>query len=263
MRLTPTKPEWILLLACTGLLLAALFGPHLAQPGRIHDFADQRALWGIPCALDVLSNLPFAIAGWLGLVAVRRVPATALHEIERACANLFFAGLVVTAAGSAWYHQSPTDLGLAIDREAMSVAFAGLLGLLAATRISARAGGSLAVALLVLAPVSVLVCLHTGNVLPWALVQFGGIALLLLLVLATGKPLPGALPVRWSLVLLAYAVAKLFEVNDHAVYEATGQLFSGHTLKHVIAAFAAWPVIAALAARSERQNGRQPAAHAA
>jgi hypothetical protein len=104
--------------------------------------------------------------------------------------------------------------------------------------------------------------LHTGNVLPWALVQFGGIALLLL-VLATGKPLPGALPVRWSLVLLAYAVAKLFEANDHAIYDATGQLFSGHTLKHVVAAFAAWPVIAAVAARSERQNGRQAAAHAA
>jgi hypothetical protein len=262
MRLTLTKPEWILLLACTGLLLAALFAPHLAQPGHAHDFADRRALWSIPCALDVLSNLPFAVAGWLGLLAVRRVPAGALHTIQRACANLFFVGLLVTAAGSAWYHQSPVDLGLAIDRGAMSVAFAGLLGLLAATRISARAGASLAVGLLVLAPVSVLVCLHTGNVLPWALVQFGGIALLLL-VLATGKPLPGALPVRWSLVLLAYAVAKLFEVNDHAVYEATGQLFSGHTLKHVIAAFAAWPVIAALAVRSERQNGRQPAAHAA
>ncbi|HZN46068.1 MAG TPA: hypothetical protein VFB71_00470, partial [Ramlibacter sp.] len=69
--------------------------------------------------------------------------------------------------------------------------------------------------------------------------------------------------VRWILVLAAYAVAKLFEVGDHVVYEGSGQLFSGHTLKHVVAAFAAWPVIAALAAHGRRQNGRHTAVRAA
>lgn len=144
----------------------------------------------------------------------------------------------------------------------MSVAFAGLLALLAATRVSGRAAVMLAAALLVLAPASVLAWFHTGNVLPWALVQFGGMALLLL-VLATTRALPGALPVRWTLVLLAYAVAKLFEGNDHALYMATGELLSGHTIKHVVAAFAAWPVIAAVAGRVDRQNHRQTSAHAA
>jgi hypothetical protein len=38
------------------------------------------------------------------------------------------------------------------------------------------------------------------------------------------------------------------------VYELSGQLFSGHTLKHSTAALA-WPVIAAIGARSKcRQN---------
>jgi hypothetical protein len=244
------------------LLLAALLGPHVAQPAHAHDFADQRALWGIPCALDVLSNLPFAIAGVLGLFFLSRVPQAALDRTQRLCSGLFFVGLLVTAFGSSWYHLSPNDAGLAIDRAAMSVAFAGLLALLAATRVSARAGVALAATLMVLAPVSVLAWFHTGNVLAWALVQFGGMAVLLL-VLTTTRVLPGALPVRWTLVLLAYAIAKLFEVNDHAIYAATGELLSGHTLKHAVAAFAAWPVIAAIAARAERQNDPRPAARVA
>lgn len=256
MRLSLTRSEAALLLACAALLLAALFGPHLAQPGHAHAFADQRALWGIPCALDVLSNLPFAIAGALGLLVLARVPRKALERTQRQCAGLFFIGLLVTAVGSSWYHLAPDDFGLAIDRAAMSVAFAGLLGLVAATRVSARAGLAMSIALLVLAPLSVLAWFVSGNVLPWALVQFGGMALLLLALAAT-RPLPGALPVQWGLVLFAYAVAKLFEVGDHTIYAATGELFSGHTLKHGIAAFAAWPVIAAVAARAARQNGRQ------
>lgn len=262
MRPTLTRNEGLLLAACVLLLLLAVFGPHLAQPPHAHDFADRRTLWGIPHALDVLSNLPFAIAGIWGCARLLRTPAGAVPGAQRTCAHVFFAGLMLTAAGSAWYHLAPDDAGLAVDRAAMAVTFAGLLGLLAASRVSERAGRALLASLLVLAPASVGVWSLTGNVLPWAVVQFGGI-LLVLLVLATGRPSPHGLQVRWSLVLLAYAVAKLCEANDHAILEASGQLFSGHTLKHVAAAFAAVPVIAALAARARRQNGLEGAAQAA
>lgn len=254
--------ERLLLLACTALLSLAVALPPMAQPAHLHDFADQRLLWGIPCAFDVLSNLPFAIAGVLGLLALRRLPADGVPPPQRAAAALFFAGLLVTAAGSAWYHLSPDDPGLAIDRAAMAVAFAGLLGLLAATRVSDRAGWGLSCALLVLGPASAWTWYASGNVVPWAVVQFGGIALVLL-VLAVTRPLPGALHVRWAMVLLAYGAAKLLEVNDLPVFEASGELLSGHTLKHVVAAFAAWPVIAAVAARRQRQNGLPTAARIA
>jgi hypothetical protein len=50
---------------------------------------------------------------------------------------------------------------------------------------------------------------------------------------------------------------------DHAIHAATGQLCSGHTLKHLIAALAAAPVIAAAARRAARQNGRNRAVQAA
>ena len=254
-----TRSEKSLLLACLALLLAAFLGPHLAQPAHAHDFADQRSLGVLPCALDVLSNLSFALAGAFGLLVLWRVPTSALDVTQQATAFLFFVGLLLTAAGSTWYHLAPDDAGLAIDRAGMSVAFAGLMGLLAAARISPRSGTALAGALMVLAPASVLVWLQSGNLLPWALVQFGGMGLLLW-ILATTRAAAGAVRVRWAGVLLLYALAKLFEVQDHAVYAATGELFSGHTVKHVIAAFAAWPVIDALRRQAQRQNGPRPAA---
>ena len=262
MRIPFTRPETTLLLAVAALLALALLGPFVSQPADAHGFADRRAWGGLPNALDVLSNLPFAIAGAWGLLVLRRARAGPLFAMQRACAALFFAGLLVTAAGSTWYHLAPDDIGLAVDRTAMSVAFAGLLGLLAAARVSDRAGLALAAVALVAGPMSVFVWSSTGNVLAWAVVQFGGMAVVLL-VLATGAERLATLPVRWGRVLAIYAIAKLLELGDHAILEAGGELLSGHSLKHVVAAFAAWPVIAALAVPHRPQNGVQTAVQAA
>lgn len=262
MRPALTRSEIILLLACALLAALAVFGPAIAQPPDAHGFADQRSLWGIPHALDVLSNVPFALAGAWGLSLLQRGAAGALYATQRACARLFFVGLLVTAVGSSAYHLAPSDIGLAFDRGSMAIAFAGLLGLATAARVSDRAGCSVATAMLLLGPCSIVAWLLTGNVLPWAVVQFGGI-LLLLLVLGAGEERLATLPVRWSLVLLAYAAAKYCEANDLAILHATGELLSGHTLKHVVAAFAAAPVLSVLAAHTRAQNERPTAVQAA
>jgi hypothetical protein len=242
-------PGAVLLLA-----LAAVVAPPLAQDPHFHDFADQRAWLGIPCALDVLSNLPFALFGLLGLRVLRRVPVAALTAAQRQLAALFFAGLILTALCSAWYHWQPDNAGLVVDRLGMTVAFAGLLGLGVATHVSSRAAWGLVLAVLLCGPLSVVVWSKSGNLLPWALLQGGG--MVLLVVLAVLKPLPGALALRWGAVIGIYAVAKALERYDTAVFQWTGQLVSGHSLKHLVAAFAAWPVIQAL--RSLVQNANQP-----
>ena len=228
------------------LLALALFGPVLPASAHQHTLADQRALWGIPCALDVLSNLPFAIAGLWGLVTLRRVAPGMLDAPSRALASLFFAGLVCTAAGSALYHWQPQDAGLLWDRLGMVLPFAGLLGLAGASRVSARAGAAAAGTVLLAGPLAVLWWSHSGNLLPWAVVQLGG--MLVVLALACLPRRDGALALHLGAVMALYALAKLFEAADHAVFEATGQAVSGHSLKHVLAAAAAWPVLAALAA---------------
>jgi hypothetical protein len=58
-------------------------------------------------------------------------------------------------------------------------------------------------------------------------------------------------------VILAYAAAKLLEMNDHAIFDLTGQLVSGHTLKHLVATLAALPVLASV--RALRKSGQNPA----
>ena len=238
-----------------GLLLLALacLGPVLHASPHQHDFADGRTLWGVPCALDVLSNLPFALAGIVGLWALRRAPQGALDAVSHACARLFFGGMIATAAGSMLYHWAPGDAGLAWDRLGMVLPFAGLLGLAAAGRVSARAGALAAAAVLLAGPLAVAWWAHTGNLLPWAVVQIGGMLVVALLAVpALFPPRPRGLAVHLGAVIGLYALAKLFEAADHSVFHATGWI-SGHTLKHLAAAAAAWPVLVATS-----RLGRRP-----
>ena len=239
----PLQPsESRLLAAVAGVLLIAAFGPPVAQPADYHAFADAHTRWGVPHAFDVLSNLPFALVAIVGAWRLWRL-GDALDPVQRALAWLACAGLALTTVGSSWYHLHPDDAGLVVDRGAIAIVFAGIAGL-AACRISVRTGASLGLALLAAGPVSVAVWFLTGNLLPWAALQGGG--MVLLVVLCFSKAAPGALPVRWGLVIAAYAVAKLLEAADHGVWQLTGELVSGHTLKHLVAAAAAWPLVDAL-----------------
>lgn len=256
-----SRREIVLLLAMAVALLVACFGPAVAQHAHYHGFADQRSGWGVPFAMDVLSNLPFAVAGIWGLVALRRLPADTESRAQPtsdvtaqpmqqpsaqpALAALFFIGLLVTAACSSFYHWQPDNAGLAIDRLGMVVAFAGLLGLAAADRISGRAGLATAATVLALGPLSVMVWATSGNLLPWVVLQGGGMLLIVLLAVcwATRKPVPGAWGIPLAAVMALYALAKVLELGDHPVFELTHHLVSGHSLKHAVAALATWPVI--------------------
>ena len=204
---------------------------------------------GIPFTFDVLSNLPLALWGAVGVwlawaVAAGGRGASNTSRAQGRHAMLFFAGLILTAACSAWYHLNPGDAGLAIDRCGMVMAFAGLLGLASGGRVSACAGACLAVLVMLLGPLTVAVWSLTGNVMPWLVLQFGG--LLLILWMACLQPRSDALPVRWFMVIAFYVLAKCLELSDHQVYELAGHAVSGHSLKHLIASCAAWPVVSAL-----------------
>ena len=236
-----SRPEGSLALALLAALALACFGPSVAQHAQYHAFADQRGWQGLPCAMDVLTNLPFALAGLLGLWRVWQVRCAVGQEARWSLATVFFAGLLVTAVGSTYYHWQPDNFGLAWDRLGMVVAFAGLLGMAVADRISLRAGVAMLLATLVAGPLSVLVWYQTGNLLAWVVVQGGG---MLLAVALTLRPrVPGGLGLPLAAVLALYALAKLLELGDHAVFVWTQGWVSGHSLKHVVAAMAAWPVL--------------------
>ncbi|HRO61781.1 MAG TPA: hypothetical protein PK177_21925 [Burkholderiaceae bacterium] len=224
------------------LCLAALLLPALPQDQAYHHFADARTLFGIPRALDTLSNLAFVIAGLWGLNAMRGRRLVFFSPALELGALVFFAGFVLTGLGSAYYHRAPDDLGLALDRFGMVVVFAGTLGMAAAQRVSERAGLWLLAIALVLGPLSLFAWLASGSVTPYAVMQFGGIALLLSLLF---QPARGPGP-NWAALVGAYALAKLCEAADAQIFELSGHLVSGHTLKHLSAALAALAVTQAL-----------------
>lgn len=254
---TWTRAETGLLLGMAALMALAVFGPALPASAHQHTFADQRAWWGIPCALDVLSNLPFVGAGLWGLVALHRVPPGHMDETSHALATLFLTGLLCTAVGSSVYHWQPQDAGLVWDRLGMVLPFAGLLGLAAAGRVTARAGGALTALVLGGGALAVVWWAHTGDLLPWAVVQLGG--MLVVVALACMPHRDGALALHLGAVIALYALAKIFEAADHLVFAATQQWVSGHSVKHLLAAGAAGPVLYALhALRHNRRAGAPP-----
>ncbi len=238
------------LLAFTAFLtVLALFGPdvsHLAHStphAHGHPFVDARVWAGIPNALDVLSNLPFLLFGAWGLFRLSR-RSVGMPVPQRWAMTVFFVGLVVTFAGSSHYHWQPDTWGLMWDRLGMGVAFAGVLGLAVAERVSPRAAGATSFVTCVSAALAAWWCAATGDVLPWACIQFGG--MLLVLVCAFLPKQAQAVGVNWLALIAFYALAKVVEGADVAVFTATAELVSGHSLKHLVASLAALPVLAVL-----------------
>jgi hypothetical protein len=228
-------------IAFTVLTVAGAFLlPAVPQPPEYHDFADQRGALGIDNFLDVVSNLAFLLAGLAGLFVVFSGRARFEFPGERWPYAVFFLGILLTAAGSAWYHLSPDNESLVWDRLPMTVAFMGLVSSQIVDRIGVRTGLVLLGPMLLVGVASVVYWIVTermgaGNVLPYALLQ--GYAVIVLLIMAATHPSRYTRANDLYFIFGWYVLAKLLEQFD-ALVLAYSHLVSGHTLKHVAAAAA-------------------------
>jgi hypothetical protein len=246
------------------LLLSAVgaFSPPISELAGYLHFADQRELFKLPRALDTLSNLPFAFFGFYGLWVLYRLPNQNLSPNflmpYKPLAAIFFTGLIITMMGSAWFHSQPLEKGrLAIDRLGMLIAFSGLIGLSGAIKISLRIGYVLAVYVVGAGIASIHLSHTTGNALPWTLMQFGGLALVIVFATLKGNQLNGTQklpPFKLGWVITFYAIAKVLEIADELVFNWTQQIISGHSLKHIVASLTAWPVVIFLLAKNRSVN---------
>jgi hypothetical protein len=218
------------------LILLAIFLPTIEQNQNYHNFADQRTLFGVRNALDTLSNLAFIMVGILGLVNFYNNQYIKISNSFSVILNLFFIAIILTGLGSSFYHQNPNNFTLVFDRLGMSLVFASVLAMLAYLKISPRFGLHTLAELLILAPLTVLIWKFNGNLTPYAVLQFGGIILVILTLLLSKSQRQS--PCFTSLIIL-YGIAKLVEFYDVQIFTLTQNLISGHTLKHLIAALAA------------------------
>ena len=227
--------------AFTLLTLAAAFLlPAMPQPADYHDFADKRHALGIDNFVDVVSNAAFLLAGLAGLFVVFSGRARFEFPGERWPYAVFFLGILLTAAGSAWYHLAPDNETLFWDRLPMTIAFMGLVSSQVVDRISVRAGLILLGPMLLVGMASVVYWIVTermgaGNVLPYALLQ--GYAVIVLLLMAVLHPSRYTRGSDLYFIFGWYVLAKLLELLDAEVL-VHSNLVSGHSLKHVAAAVA-------------------------
>lgn len=252
------------ILAFTAAVVAAAFLlPAVPQPLAYHDFADHRGGLGIGNVLDVVSNVAFLIAGVAGLVVVLRPRTRFASGVERWPYGVFFVGLALTAAGSAYYHLAPDNERLFWDRLPITIALMSLIAAQVVDRIGARVGLVLLAPMLLAGAGSAVYWIATeragaGNLVPYVIVQ--GYAMVILVVLALAYPsrYTRGGDVYW--VFAAYAIAKVMELLDKEIL-ALGHLVSGHTLKHVAAALAGLVVCRMLVLRSpigSREIGFRP-----
>ena len=239
--------------ALLGAIALAAHGP-IPQDPRYDRFADTRAILGIPNAADVLSNLAFLLAGGAGLIflATDRSASGFRESGDRLPHFFFFAGVFLTALGSAWYHLAPDHDRLVWDRLPMTVAFLSLFAAVLGERMRPDLARRLLAPLLAAGIASVFYWHVTeqagrGDLRPYALVQYYPVVALGLLLLLYPARFTHA-RVIWGVGVL-YLLAKAFELADEPILRATG-FVSGHTLKHLAAGGAAALVLFMLARRT-------------
>ncbi len=224
----------------------------IEQPANYHDFADHSTWAGVPHAADVFSNVGFAVVGlwgWWQLSPRRTHPAICAGWFGY---RLLLIGLILTAAGSAYYHLAPDDYRLLWDRLPIALACAGLLAGVRAETVARYDARSEAAVLALLAVVSVVWWYFTslqgpGDLRPYLLLQLLPILLVPLWQALHGSDARDRL--WFGAALAIYVVAKLAELNDHELL-ATAGLISGHTVKHLLATLAAALIVGRLVRRT-------------
>lgn len=255
---------WLLigsLIACT---IAAVAVPAMPQPLSYHAFADCRTFWAIPNFFNVLSNIPFLVAGGWGIALILRGGGHFIDQRESLPYLVFFLGALLTAFGSAYYHLAPDNPRLVWDRLPMTLGFAGLVSAAIAERASLRTGLRLLWPLLALGAFTVMYWYATelaarGNVIPYGLYQGWSIlAIVLLIALFPATRYSQGKYLVWAAAW--YGLAKIFETFDLAVFRATGGVMSGHSIKHVLAAIGVFAIVWQLRLRRPLQTASIPGA---
>lgn len=231
-------------------LAALFFVPPIPQDQIYHQFADTRDFLGIPNFADVISNAAFAVVGIAGAISLARWRRDGrfLKGPDMRPYMVLFLGVGLVSLGSGYYHWAPSNLSLVWDRLPITVALMGFSAAIIADRIDRNAGnGWLLWVLVALGLLSVLYWYWTetigqGDLRPYAFLQMYPIVLLPILIWL----FPAHTYTLGRYVLYAiglFVLSKVPEHLDHHLLELTGNLVSGHTVKHLVAALAAYMVL--------------------
>ena len=240
--ITPNQ-KWLIFIACIILFISIIFiTAPIPQDPDYHLLANNHYWLEFPNFADVISNLPFAIIGLMGLFLYCNNHSKILLSWL-----IFFIGLILVALGSSYYHLNPNNQTLVWDRLPMMISFMGLFVALLTENIPDFNEKTALPIAIFLGLFSVIYWHYTDDLRFYGFMQFVPLATIpLILYLYKGRYTH-----RHYLIygLLFYILAKVFELTDKVIFGLTGQLFSGHTIKHLFAAVATYCIYLMLAKR--------------
>lgn len=242
----------LITVAVIAVFITFSFVDPVPQDTGYHDFVDSRAFWGVSNVLDVLSNIPLAIVGLLGII-------TAGKRLRRDSFNasvfqylIFFSGVFLTGFGSLYYHLSPSNDTLIWDRLPITILTLGFFCSVISEMVSPKGSLILVGPLLLIGIASVFYWNYTeslgqGDLRLYGIVQFLPLVLMALIFLMYRFP-ENYLTYIIGLMIF-YVLSRVTEVLDHQIYE-TLHFVSGHTLKHLFAAAAVCCILIMLKKRA-------------
>jgi hypothetical protein len=218
-------------------VIAILALSPITQSQDYHHFAEQRLINNIPHFGDVLSNLAFIVAGILLLVQSPKWNATELYPGQNVLFKYFAFSAIALGLGSGYYHWAPVDDTLLWDRATMVLGFAVIFydscvryGIFSNKDAIFNVAHTSIIFVGTVAFWGLL-----GRLEPYVFVQFFTMFALVVLAIKNYKEVPSK---HLFNMFIWYALAKLCENQDKLIFFSTGDLVSGHTLKHIAYAIA-------------------------
>jgi hypothetical protein len=231
-----TYRPFLLIAISLVVVLGLMLQKPIAQDVLYHNFEDANTYFDISNFWNVVSNLPFFVVGFLGLLQLNKLKIIAL--LKPAYFTLFL-GVLLVSFGSGYYHLAPNNQTLVWDRLPMTIAFMALFTIIIGEFISVSLAKKLFYPLLILGLASVYYWYSTaqngvGDLRFYVLIQFLPMLLIPVILLIYPSRF-NQLSAYWYL-LLAYLLAKVFEHYDMEIHQLLGAGISGHPIKHVVAA---------------------------
>ena len=236
------KNELIVFSLLLLLTIGVFFLPQMQQYAHYHNFGDQRTLCHIPHFWNIMSNIPFAWVGALGIYAAHR---NITDKTEKFFALLCFWATTSLVITSSYYHFEPNNFGVFIDRISIVFAIIGLIGLVTIRHISPLSG----IITSIIAAIFGLGGLYYWYITAgtpsedlrfYALVQILPMLLFPVILWISSKD-KGK---KYIIACLAwYGIAKLCETYDIEIYALLFHTISGHSLKHIAAAIGGYMIV--------------------
>ncbi|MBT4066838.1 MAG: hypothetical protein HOE76_06435 [Euryarchaeota archaeon] len=219
------------------IAIAIAYGP-IPQPQEYHDFADDREFWSIPNTFDVMSNLVIIFPGIVGLAFVHERRGSSDIPVDETSIHItLFAGMILTFAGSVWFHLDPNDSTMFWDRLGMSVVIGSCISLIINDMLDRNLAAKIHIPILLASIISVIWWPVFDDLRIYFIVKHQPFIIFPILLLFGTRLYNKISGYYWGLSM--FALATLFEFTDQLIFNLTG-FISGHTLKHISAGIGLW-----------------------